>query len=518
MAFHNQKTNISFTPDMFLMYLRKSRQDDPNETIEEVLSKHETILQEYMEREYGFRIAEENIYREVCSGESIQDRVEIKKVLLRMEKPNIYGVVVVEPQRLSRGDLIDCGKLIQDLRYTNTLVITPMMTYNLENKMERKFFQDELLRGRDYLEYTKEILFRGRVASVKRGNFVGNHAPYGYDRIKVGKDYTLVLNDNAPYVNMMFEWYANDCLSYNEICRRLTSVGAPTMRGGEWESSAVRGMLENMHYLGKVFFCTTKETIVIENGERKMKTLKQNEDQFVIADGKHPAIISQELWDKAQERKEKSAARCKSKCDLINPYASLLYCKKCGYAMHYREYKKYDDRISCNLFPHCCKSSKVSMFNKALITALEKEELPFLEQQLKKEKGDSVEVHKNLLSTLEKQLLELNVQEEKQYELLEKGIYTEDVFEKRNKAIQEKRLALKKQIEEVRSTAPKKIDYGKKVSALKKAIASLKSTTITPAEKNRLLKAVIKRIEYSSDADKNSYNTTNIKLDIFLRL
>ena len=393
-----------------------------------------------------------------------------------------------------------------------------MMTYNLENKMERKFFQDELLRGRDYLEYTKEILFRGRVASVKRGNFICTLAPYGYDRVKIGKDYTLALNDNAPYVKMMFEWFANDGLSYNEICRRLTELGAPTMRGGAWESSAVRGMLENIHYLGKVFYCATKETIVIENGERKLKTLKRPEVEKVIAEGKHPAIISQELWDKAQERREKANARCKLKCDLINPYASLLYCKKCGYAMHYREYKKYDDRVSCNLFPHCCKSSKVGELNKALIVALEKEELPFLEQQLKKEKGDSVELHKNLLSTLEKQLLELNNQEEKQYELLEKGIYTEEAFDKRNKAIQEKRLALKKQIEEVRSTTPKKIDYGKKVSALKKAIASLKSTTITPAEKNRLLKTVIKRIEYSSDAEKNGYNTTNIKLDIFLRL
>lgn len=509
-------TNV--TPQSFLMYLRKSRQDDPNETIEEVLSKHETILQEYMEREYGFRIPEENIYREVCSGESIQDRVEIKKVLLRMEKPEIYGVVVVEPQRLSRGDLIDCGKLIQDLRYTNTLVITPMMTYNLENKMERKFFQDELLRGRDYLEYTKEILFRGRVASVKRGNFVGNHAPYGYDRIKVGKDYTLVLNDNAPYVKMMFEWYANDGLSYNEICRKLTDINAPTMHGGAWESSAVRGMLVNMHYIGKVFFCATKETIVIENGERKMKTIKQPDDQVVIADGKHPAIITQELWDKAQERKEKANAHCKLKHQIINPYASLLYCKKCGYAMRYREYKKYSDRISCNLFPHCCKSSKAEDLNKALIISLEKEELPFLESQLKKEKGDSVGIHRNLLSTLEKQLLELNAQEEKQYELLEKGIYTEEVFDKRNKAIQEKRIVLKKQIGEIRSATPKQVDYGKKVSALKKAISSLKSNTISPAEKNRLLKAVIKRIEYSSDADKNSYNTTNIKLDIFLRL
>ena len=164
--------------EYYLIYLRKSRQDDPNETVEEVLEKHETILQEYAQREFGGKIPEENIYREVVSGESIDDREEMQKVLARIEDPRIKGVLVVEPQRLSRGDLEDCGRLINDLRYTHTQVVTPYMTYDLEKKMERKFFQDELLRGRDYLEYTKEILLRGRISAVKRGCYSGNYAPY----------------------------------------------------------------------------------------------------------------------------------------------------------------------------------------------------------------------------------------------------------------------------------------------------------------------------------------------------
>ena len=50
---------------IWIMYLRKSRQDDPNETVEEVLAKHEALLQEWAERELGYRISEEYIYREV---------------------------------------------------------------------------------------------------------------------------------------------------------------------------------------------------------------------------------------------------------------------------------------------------------------------------------------------------------------------------------------------------------------------------------------------------------------------
>ena len=80
----------------WLIYLRKSRQDDPDETVAQVLAKHEEILQEFARRELGGEIPEENIYREVASGESIAERVEVKKVLARIEDPEIEGVLVVE--------------------------------------------------------------------------------------------------------------------------------------------------------------------------------------------------------------------------------------------------------------------------------------------------------------------------------------------------------------------------------------------------------------------------------------
>ena len=110
--------------ECYLIYLRKSRQDNPDETVEEVLSKHENILQEYAMRELGGKIPEKNIYREVVSGESIEEREEIKKVLSRIEDPNIKGVLVIEPQRLSRGDLVDCGTLISNFQYTSCLLYT----------------------------------------------------------------------------------------------------------------------------------------------------------------------------------------------------------------------------------------------------------------------------------------------------------------------------------------------------------------------------------------------------------
>ena len=118
-------------------------------TVEEVLLKHETILDEWCETNLGAKIPETNKFREVVSGETIDDRPEIQKVLRMVESPKIKAILAVEVQRLSRGDLEDAGRLIKLLRYTNTFVITPQKTYNLQDEYDRDIFERELKRGNE---------------------------------------------------------------------------------------------------------------------------------------------------------------------------------------------------------------------------------------------------------------------------------------------------------------------------------------------------------------------------------
>lgn len=62
-----------------------------------MLSKHEQILQEFSMNQFGDKVPEDHIYREVVSGDSIEDRVEIKKVLRAIESVDIEAILVVEP-------------------------------------------------------------------------------------------------------------------------------------------------------------------------------------------------------------------------------------------------------------------------------------------------------------------------------------------------------------------------------------------------------------------------------------
>ena len=173
------------TIDGIYIYLRKSRSDDPALTVEEVLEKHEMRLQEWAQANFGAKIPEENILREVVSGETIDDRPEMLRLLSMIESPKVQAILIVEPQRLSRGDLEDAGRIIKFFRYSNTLICTPHDNFDMRDDRDREYFERELKRGNEYLEYQKQIMRAGRELSVKQGNFIGSIAPYGYKKIVV---------------------------------------------------------------------------------------------------------------------------------------------------------------------------------------------------------------------------------------------------------------------------------------------------------------------------------------------
>lgn len=504
----------------WIIYLRKSRQDDPDQTVEEVLEKHEAMLQEYAEREFGGRIPEENIYREVVSGESIDDRVEIKKVLARLEDPAVLGVLVVEPSRLSRGDLADCARVIDAFRFTHSLVATPMMTYNLEKKMERKFFQDELLRGNDYLEYTKEILFRGRVAAAKRGCYISAHAPYGYDRVKIGKDWTLAPNENADAVRMAFRWYVHDGLSPRAIAIRLNGLGYVPSQGREWTRSTIHSMLKNIHYIGKIKYNEFKDTWVLENGVRVKKLVRQPDEDIIISEGKHPAIIDVETFEAVKTRMANNP-RTNNEHELVNPLAGILRCAKCGRSLVLDRNLKRPNvvpRYKCRSLGNkgCLKSAKVPEVLEAVIFTLEQVELPNLHAKLKNGDGDAAAIQKRRIAKLVKQLEEYRQQEEKQYELLETGKYTQALFDRRNASLREKMEACEKELHAARASMPENVDYAERIVSLEDAIAALKDPDMAMLEKNQIIRTIVERIELDTTA--GAFNRTQIHLEVFLRL
>ena len=95
------------------------------------------------------------------------------------------GVLVVEVERLARGDTIDQGVVSRAFQYSDTKIITPSKVYDPNNEFDEEYFEFGLFMSRREYKTIKRRLNAGRISSVKEGKYCGNRPPYGYERVKL---------------------------------------------------------------------------------------------------------------------------------------------------------------------------------------------------------------------------------------------------------------------------------------------------------------------------------------------
>ena len=494
-------------PEEILLYLRKSRADDPMLTVEEVLQKHEARLDEWVERNLTAPIPTENRFKEVVSGESIADRPEFQKILKLIESPNIKAVLVVEISRLGRPDTAEIGLLSKIFRYTNTLVITPERTFNVVDEFEREMFESELKRGNFYLEYTKKILRNGRENSVKAGNCVLSKAIYGYDKTIVmdgkRKCPTLVINEEqANIVRQIFDWYVNENVGTSLIAKRLNELGVKSPRGGLWSSDSIRTILENIHYIGKVRWNARKAVYVVKDGEFRKTRPKAPEEEVIICDGKHEAIISEELFYKAQAKRGRTHRTCNNK-ELRNPLASMLFCE-CGRAMSYRHSTRgnlnyREPRLVCNA-QHICGNGSCSVSEMVdFVAEVLRERIAYFELKIKHGDDGTSSFHEKHLQSLEKKLSDLNAKEVTLWEaqLDAENRIPPNVFQTLTAKLTKEREETEKAIETTRKAISTPASYETSLITLEKALSALNDPEVSVADKNHFLKDCVDKIVYS---------------------
>lgn len=501
----NYQQNFNFSTGEVIVYLRKSRSDDPALTVAEVLEKHEMRLQEWAQTNLGGQIPEENIFREVVSGETIDDRPEMLRLLALIESPKVQAVLIVEPQRLSRGDLEDAGRIIKLFRYTNTLICTPPITYDLRNEYDRDNFERELKRGNEFLEYQKKIMLRGREQSVKQGNFIGSIAPYGYKKIVVlegkKKCHTLeIVEEQAEVVRMIFDMYVNQNMGRVNIARRLNDLNIKAPKGGLWKQDGIKDMLENEHYIGKVRWNWRKTVKVVEDGEVLAKRPKTEIGEYMVYDGKQEPIISEELFYAARAKQGRNH-KAKAKTKVRNPLAGLVYCQ-CGRAMSYRTYKKDGvercaPRLLCDDQAYCKTSSCLyDEIIERVIDVLEQCVKDF-EIRIKNNDDDSIKHHATLMKRLKAKHEELRKKELAQWEKYTEENMPKEIFDVLNQKVLKEKEEVQQALCKAAESLPERIDYEEKFYRFKDALEALKDPEVPAAKKNALLKSCIERIDYN---------------------
>ena len=237
----------------YAIHLRKSRADLEAEARGEgeSLARHRARLLAFAERA-GLPIVAE--YSEIISGDRLSDRPEMQRLLADVAAGMYDGVLTVEVSRLTRGDLMDQGRIMNTFKYSGTKIITPEHTYDLSEDWDEDVLQSDLMMARREYKYIKKRMQRGRQASASEGLWQGR-VPYGYRKIKVrpGKGYTLEPDpEQAPIVQMIFDMYAREKNGCATIAQRLNALGLRTNTDHLWTNSSVMCISKNPVYAGYV--------------------------------------------------------------------------------------------------------------------------------------------------------------------------------------------------------------------------------------------------------------------------
>lgn len=508
--------------EQYVKYLRKSRfdRDYAELSIEETLKRHEAILDK-LARDRGYHIAK--TYYEVVSGESIAARPKIQKMLEEVSAGFYTGVLVIDLERLARGNGADQAYISQVFQFSGTKIITPLKVYDPSNEFDEEYFEFGLFMSRREYKTINRRLVRGRDSSASEGKYIGSIAPYGYRRVKLEheKGYTLKPHpEEAGIVKKIFELYTHHS-GTKIIANYLNDRGVPTRHGGLWSYATISNIITNPVYMGKIRRGWSRQIKSIENGVVKRHIRRhKNMDEYNVYEGLHDALISEELFLKAQEIRSEITAgvKVKNEFELKNAFAGLIFCGVCGKRIGRTTATKArggQARLRCVNGRNCHNvSANYELVEQVILSALR----TWLDGY--KVKIDTVGFSEDIaeckaqIAKGKQEQVKLAAQLDNAFNLIEQGVYTLEVFKDRREKLESAMDEVQQRITQTERTLAKLEESNNAQSSLVPQTEELLASydKMTDKERNDLLKAILYRIEYKKEAD------GDIIIDLYPRL
>ena len=268
---------------------------------------------------------------EGISGTSTKKRDEFNR-MIRDAKAGLFDFIITkEISRFSRSTL-DSIKYTQELLEHNVGVF--FQNDNINTLDTDSEFRLVIMAGvaQDEVRKLSERLKFGFRQAVKNGHVLGNDKLYGYDK----KDCVLTINEEeAKLVRIVFDLYANHRYGTRKISQELLKMGYTSREGNAFNTLTIRHMLENPKYKG--WYCGNK-TQNIDYRTRKKVFLDESE-WVMYPDPSIPAIISEEMWDRAnalykERRKESMSHSSGTSYHNRYPYSTKIICEEHGTTFH----------------------------------------------------------------------------------------------------------------------------------------------------------------------------------------
>lgn len=489
--------------DSVAIYLRKSRLDPDSESIEETLSRHKDMLMKLAAKS-DLNITA--IYEEVVSGDSLFTRPEMVRLLNDVAQDKYSAVCCVATDRLGRGSSKDAGIILETLQEHNVFIVTPDKIYDLNDEIDETTLDMQSFIARQELKSIKRRLRKGIEKSIESGCHVAE-PPYGYRRAYIDKRPTLeICEEEANAVKMVFDMYVNQHMGSCVIAKRLNDMGYKPRKSDRFSRTAIQFYLQNPVYTGKVVWNKYKHLKKKTPSDKNHYVLNEKE-KWIVADGLHPAIISQELFDEAQLIRIAKAHPPSFTGELKNPLAGFLYCKNCNRAIQRQFSKAGGSRLLCTT-TGCTRSIKSNYVEKYLLEFLKKLLSDYdasIENHARQECCHNTELIKISIRDLKKNLKSLNSQKASLHDLLEQHVYDVNTFAERSQILSEKIRNTENSLKEnERRLSDLEHPHGiqETVPILKKLLFYYDSLSV--AEKNEIFKLIIKRVYYSHTKEQKS--------------
>lgn len=531
----NSFSNLYIDPKLlidsrpYLVYLRKSRKDASlgDLTDEEILAKHKATLLELC-RTLKIPMPEENIRYEIGSGDTIQDRPVFQQVLKELENNMWAGIIIVEIERLGRGDSMDQGRILQAIKYSKSRVITPYkMYYPYISTEDEEDLECDLNKSRVEYRRIKRRLQNGRIQAVKDGKYPFGNPPLGF-RLKKLKDAVGYILEEVPeesiIVKTIFHLFVHERKGVNVIENEIYAMGYRSRRGKRITADRIRCMLQTLTYIGYVTWGHYYYERILVDG--KLIKVRKISSDFIVVKALFDGFIDPEdfvMADRLLKGNKMIPAPADKKPK--NPLAGVLKCK-CGASMQRKIGKGLKGgQVRCTN-PLCnVPGSYLDTIEEKLISMLEDYyknlTLEASQTEIDANLDRNISATTSQIQQLEKNLNKVKKQYVNACEFFEQNLYDATTFQTRTQSLRLEQSQIEKNLKEYNS---KLVELNKRKNQKQvllpkvEHVIKLYSETSDISQKNQLLKSIIDKIVYDKEKAGTCGHEGEFSLYVFPRI
>ncbi|WP_228550295.1 recombinase family protein [Salinibacillus xinjiangensis] len=392
---------------------------------------------------YGWQVAEEYV-DESISGKVIKGRPAMQRLIADVNKDKFQAVLVWKISRLSRN-MLDTLVLLDKFEEYDVKFISYTENFDTSSPIGKLVVQLMASIAEMERNTLSENVKLGMTQRAKEGSWNGG-VVFGYDSIEK----ELIVNPKeAEIVELIFTLYAEG-KGLKAIANHLNKAGYLTKRGRHFSINGIATILDNPIYCGKIRW------LQVENWDKKRRRGK-NANPIVVA-GKHEAIISDELWNIVQARRQSKSFKQRQSNE---PFllSSILRCPSCGQALvpSITTYTRKDGSKRKHRYYVCsnfhnkgsspCKANSIKAYDAedAVINRIKEflSDSVSFSQTIESINKDTVQINLKLkaqLEVIEAELKEANAMQEKYMKAFEQNIFPVSILQERLQKLASRRM------------------------------------------------------------------------------